>query len=44
MEGAERVGIRGLHLDRENTDLLELLKEHQIFPNPHINCKNEITL
>lgn len=44
VEGAERVGIRGLHLDRESTDLLELLKEHQIFPISHINCKNEIIL
>lgn len=26
-EGAERVGIRGLHLDRDRIDLLELLKQ-----------------
>lgn len=44
IEGAERVGIRGLHLDRNRLDLLELLREHQLFPNTHINLRDEITI
>jgi putative hydrolase of the HAD superfamily len=43
IEGSERVGIRGLHLDRNRLNLLELLKEQQLFPNSHINLKNGIT-
>lgn len=31
IEGAARVGIKGLHLDREKQSLLELLKEQKIF-------------
>jgi putative hydrolase of the HAD superfamily len=31
VEGAERVGIRGLHLDRDNLNLLQLLKEQGLF-------------
>jgi len=30
IEGAERVGIRGLHLDRDKMNLLELLREQQL--------------
>jgi putative hydrolase of the HAD superfamily len=30
IEGAERVGIRGLHLDRNRVNLLELLREEQL--------------
>ena len=30
IEGAERVGIRGLHLDRDRMDLLELLRQQQL--------------
>lgn len=43
IEGAETVGIRGLHLDRDNMDLLELLREHRLFSNIHINFKNKIS-
>jgi putative hydrolase of the HAD superfamily len=35
IEGAERVGIKGLHLDRNKLNLLELLREHQLIPNPN---------
>ena len=31
IEGSERVGIRGLHLDRERVNLIELLKEEKIW-------------
>ena len=34
IEGAERVGIRGLYLDRDKMDLLELLREQQIIQKP----------
>ncbi|TQR19430.1 HAD family hydrolase [Psychrobacillus vulpis] len=30
IEGSERVGIRGLHLDRDRVDLLELLREQHL--------------
>lgn len=31
IEGSERVGIRGLHLDRERINLIELLKEEKLW-------------
>jgi len=31
IKGAERVGIRGLHLDREKLNLIELLKERNLW-------------
>lgn len=31
IEGSERVGIRGLHLDRERVNLIELLKEEKLW-------------
>jgi len=31
IEGSERVGIRGLHLDRDRVNLIELLKEHNLW-------------
>lgn len=31
IEGAERVGIKGLHLDREKLNLIELLKEQKLW-------------
>jgi putative hydrolase of the HAD superfamily len=37
IEGAERVGIRGLHLDRERLNLLELLREQELLQVSHIN-------
>lgn len=43
IEGAERVGIRGINLDRNRVNLLELLNEQQIIQNPNKNFKNEIT-
>ncbi|MFB5087751.1 HAD family hydrolase [Psychrobacillus sp. PGGUH221] len=43
IEGAERVGIRGIYLDRNRVNLLELLREQQLIENPIKNFKNEIT-
>ncbi|MDF2066460.1 HAD-IA family hydrolase [Bacillus sp. Cr_A10] len=43
IEGAERVGIRGIHLDRNRVNLLELLSEQQLIQNTIKNFKNEIT-
>ena len=34
IEGAERVGIRGLRLDRNKMNLLELMKELELIKNP----------
>ena len=34
IEGAERVGIRGLHLDKDRMNLLELLSEQQLIQKP----------
>lgn len=39
IEGAERVGIRGIHLDRQKTNLLELLKEHKLIRCSQIYTK-----
>ena len=43
IEGSERVGIRGLHLDRNRINLLELLREQQLLPMPNSNLKSEIS-
>ena len=37
VKGAERVGIKGLHLDRSRQNLLELLKEQKILSNVFMN-------
>lgn len=42
IQGAERVGIRGIHLDRNRVNLLELLREEQLIQNPIENFMNEI--
>ena len=44
IEGAERVGIRGLHLDRNKKNLLELLRELELIKNPTKKFENEITI
>jgi putative hydrolase of the HAD superfamily len=43
IEGAERVGIRGLHLDRKKLNLFELLNEQQLLPISDKNLKSGIT-
>ena len=40
VEGAEQVGISGLHLDRNRKNLLELLREQRFLPTPHSNLKS----
>lgn len=40
IEGSERVGIRGLYLDRNRQNLLELLREQQLLPTPQSNLKS----
>ena len=34
IDGSEQVGIRGLYLDRNRHNLLELLREQQLLPAP----------
>jgi putative hydrolase of the HAD superfamily len=35
IEGAERLGIKGIHLNRDKQNLIELLKEKKILSNTH---------